>query len=306
MNTKHQKKNKPKVLVIAHDAGGAEIIAAYVQKNFTKKDFVIYGAGPASKVFKRVGLLSQKITERHDAILRIIKKHHDVEFVLLGTGWMTAIESQALFIAKTEGLKTVCYLESWLNYRERFGYPALGWQKRLPDEIWVGDKYALALAQKCFSKTLVRFVRNEYFIEIIRHYKELLHLKKKKHEILFFSDAVPIAEDALKLLLDYLSEHPSSLDLKISFHPADDQERYNALIQKYTDRIHVTKSKERDIVKNLLSARVVVGTETVAMIASVLVGIPTISINLEKKKPMLPFPQIIHVRKLDKVKHLIK
>jgi len=306
MNTKHQKKNKPKVLVIAHDAGGAEIIAAYVKKNFAKKNFVIYGAGPASKVFKRVGLLSHKITERHETILRVINKHHDAEYILLGTGWMTTIESQALAIAKSLGLKTVCYLESWLNYRERFAYPALGWQKKLPDEIWVGDTYAVPLAQKCFPKTLVRFVRNEYFIGIIRRYKELLGQKKEKQEILFFSDAVPIAEDALKLLLDYLSVHPSSLDLKISFHPADDQGRYDALIQKYAHHIHVTKSKERDIVKSLLSARVVAGTETVAMVASVLVGIPTISINLGKKKPMLPFPQIIRVRKLGEVKHLIK
>ena len=44
---------KKDVLVVAHDAGAAEIIAAYVKKKSATMHFHCYIAGPAKAIFKR-------------------------------------------------------------------------------------------------------------------------------------------------------------------------------------------------------------------------------------------------------------
>ena len=46
------------------------------------------------------------------------------------------------------------YLDHWMNYRERFGYPSQGWQKNVPAELWVGDSHALTLVKKDYQKLM--------------------------------------------------------------------------------------------------------------------------------------------------------
>ena len=69
--------------------------------------------------------------------------------------------------------------------------------------------------------------------------------------------------------------------------------------------IKIKKTKEKDIVRDLLSARRVIGTETVAMIAPILVGIKTISIITRKRKSELPFKKIVRVRNVAEAIDLI-
>lgn len=287
--------NKNKVLVIAHDAGAAEVIAAHVKKYSEQKDFQAFVAGPAVKVFRRMDIPTKRISLSEAGIARVVKQHADVRFVLLGTGWMTKVESRALFEAKKIGLKTVVYLESWVNYRERFGYPQKGWRENLPDEIWVGDKHALSLAQKYFPKTKMRLVANEYFADIVKRYKSFPRISKRT-TVVFLSDAVPKMENVLEDLLRSLSQNKKGCDLRIRFHPADDRKRYDEIIKKYKNIITIKKSQEKDIVRDLYSARVVIGLETVAMVASVLVGVRTMSIVGSKRKSNLPFQEILRVR----------
>jgi hypothetical protein len=295
----------PKVLVIAHDAGGAEIIGAYILKHRERFDFHCYVAGPARIIFRRLKIPSRQISSDKKEISRVIKGHSDAKFILLGTGWMTRIEFDALIEAKNIGLKTVVYLESWVNYRERFLYPEKNWQKNLPDEIWVGDKYALVMAKKYFLNTEIKFVTNQYFLAITKRYRELRSLYKEDRGILFLSDVASGVELALETILIFLAEKKKPPSLRIRFHPADNLTRYDELIKKYGERVLIEKSKEKDIVRDLLRARVVIGTETVAMVGSVLSGITTISIATLGKKPQLPFRKIIRVRRAKDIASLI-
>lgn len=306
MQKEGQKAGKPKVLVVAHDAGGAEIVAAYVKKYENRKEFHVYVAGPAARIFYREHIPFKRAPTNKEAIARIVGACLDVQFVLLGTGWMTKIESDALAAAKQLGLKTLVYLESWVNYRERFGYPEIGWKNRLPDEIWLGDKYALVMAKKYFPKTHLRFVPNQYFANIVKRYRALksrsVHHSK---EILFLSDAHPVVEKVLDDLLACLPPRKEIYRLRIRFHPADDRKRFDAIIKRYHKLVNIEKSHEKDIVRDLLDARTVIGTETVAMVASVLVGIKTISIQSSGKRSSLPFLQIIHIRRVQDIVGLI-
>lgn len=284
-----------KVLVIAHDAGGAEVISAYIKKHADKEEFHVYVAGPAARVFRRNRIPFKRAPSEKERIVRLVKKYSDAKFVLLGTGWMTTIEFDALIAANELGLKTVCYLESWVNFRERFGYPSRGWKKNLPDEIWVGDKYALVLAKHYFFQTHVRFVPNQYFANAVSEYRRLSGVSIPQYDILFLSDTVPGMESIFEELLVEIKKKKTGFRIRLGFHPADNRHRYDELIARFSGDVKIDKSREKSLVRDLLRVRAVIGTETVAMVISALVGKKTISVRLTKNKRMLPFTEIVYV-----------
>ncbi len=296
----------PQVLVIAHDAGGAEIIAAHIRARRDKNEFHVYAAGPAVKIFQREGITISRVTKERRVIALVIDQHLDVSYALFGSGWMTKIESTALLLARMKGLKSVVYLESWSNFRERFGYPEKNWRDRLPDQIWVGDRPALLLAKKFFPKISVRYMPNQYFRAVKERYTKEKLGSARPHGVLFLSDAVAGMEEIFGELLANLPRQKAPHHIRLRFHPADDHTRYDDLIKHYARTVIIEKSKEKDIVRDFLSAKVVIGTETVAMVLSVLCGIRTISITLlGKQKAPLPFEDIIRVRNAKSAARLI-
>ncbi len=290
---------KPPVLVIAHDAGGGEIIAAYVKKHKGKINFFSYVAGPAEKIFKREGLAYFSVPETRAGMKKLIGGLPSVSCLLVGTGWMTHIEKIALEEAKRSGLTTKVYLESWSGYRERFGFPTKGWKKNLPDEIWIGDKYALALAKKNFPKTNIRYIANEYFKNIRQRYNAKKNGGSSVSKILFLSNAAAGEEQVFQSLCEYVLQKKISPIIRIRFHPADNRSRYNQIITNFKGVVRIELSHEKDIVRDFLQARTVIGTETVAMAGAVMAGIRTISVAVPGKKFQLPFQKIIRVKKLD-------
>lgn len=281
-----------KVLVIANDAGCGEILAAYVAAHRAKNDFRVYGAGPAAKVFRREGISFRPAPRTKERMELLMRKQNDAFLVLVGTGWMTSIERDALAAAKKGGLSTAVYLESWAGYRERFGYPKPGWRKDLPGEIWLGDRAALALAKKQFpGTTKLRLVPNEYFKAAVRRYRRA-RMKVKPDSVLFLSNIDDVTEHVFRELLERIArtEHPPKV--RVRFHPADDRSRFDALIKKYKGSVRVEKSKEKDIVRDLVRAKLVIGTETTAMAFGALLGIRTVSVLPAGKRPSLPFASI--------------
>src|SRR5215471_9179367 len=267
-------KNRKRVLVIAHDAGGTEVIAGYIRTHAKQYDFCSYIAGPAVRIFRREHLPFKTIKDGPKQIGSIVARHRDAAFALLGTGWMTTIEADALVKTKQSGLKTVVYLESWTDYRERFGYPKQDWRNKLPDEIWVGDEYAQQLATNLLVPyTSVRFVRNQYLVDIKKRFNLLQRGAAQPTAVLFLSDAVPEARRLFAALLFGLSlSENRDLYVLLRFHPADKRSRYDKIIQRYRGQVRVQKSRDSDIVRDLLMAKVVVGTESVAMVPAALVG----------------------------------
>lgn len=299
------KRRKKTVLVFAHDAGGAEVIAGYLKRRAGANDFRVYAAGPAARTFLREGIVFARAPKAKDRIARIVSRHKDVSFLLTATGWMSGVERDALAVAKENGIKTIVYLDSWNNYRERFGYPRASWQKRLPDELWVGDSSARVLAKSLFPKTQkIRLVPNEYFRMIRVRYRALSRSAPKPSAILFMSDAVAGTEQKLDELIAHLDQTQKRLRIIIRFHPADKRTRYDSLIRKYSGT-HIEKSNNADIVRDLIRARVVVGVETVALVAALAVGKKTISLAHLSREPFLPFSKILRVDHARDAAHLI-
>lgn len=287
--------SKKDVLVIVHDAGASEVIGAYVQAHTKGFQYFVYASGPAEKIFKRIGLAFKRVQDERAFIARIMQKHKNASFALLGTGWMTTIDSIALKEAKAAGLKTIVYLDSWGDYRVRFGYPHKGWRKNMPDELWCGDSHSLSLARTYFPEVSSRLERNLYVRGSVERTR-VLRSKRTPSYVLFVSrpnahsDALAggIAENFSK------REHPPTL--RIRLHPAEKTHAWvDVLTQKYRGRVRIEKSRTVDIAEDISGACAVVGRETFAMVISALSGIRTIRIE-RGFRLLLPYRAITHVR----------
>jgi len=305
MRNIHRNKNQKAVFVLAHDAGGAEILAAFIRKNKKRKHFIVYAGGPARAVFKRVHI-PYRLEPKRAELRKVIEKHRGA-LALLGTGGPRDIELAALKEAKRQGMKTVAYIDSWTryrerfvdswkSYRERFVYPVRGWQKNLPDEIWVGDIHALALAKRYFTAARIRFVPNQYFATIANLYRSRALKTSRSKSILYMSAAGRLSE---KLLGDFLAEcsrRKVAFIVRVRMHPEDRRVRYERIIRLHGQGVRVELSREKDIINDLLRARVVVGPETNALVPAFFAGIRTIRIMPKGENPFLPFQGIIKVK----------
>ena len=103
-------KNSGIVVVVAHDAGGAEILASFVAQNSI--DYRLVLEGPAVNVFKR-RLGPVEIITLEEGIAA-------GDWCLCGTGWQSDLEWRAIELVQNAGKRVVSFLDHWLNYRERF------------------------------------------------------------------------------------------------------------------------------------------------------------------------------------------
>lgn len=296
--------NRPKVFAVCHDAGGAEIVSAYIRAHRMRYRFFVFAAGPAMKIFrrKRIAAIFFEDQSFHDFFVA----HPDVSFVLAGTG-ASGMEARAIVSARAHHIKTVAFLDHWVNYRERFHYPASDWEKHLPDEIWVGDRYGYQLAKQYFPRTIVRLVPNPYFQEVRTLYRRAV-LRAPSHDaILFMSEPVPYGEERiLATLLEFFATHAPRALFIIRFHPTESRSKHDALIRRYQRRLHIVKSRRAYIVDDLARAKLVIGMESVALVASVICRKKTASFIPDTTRPLrLPFPQIRLIRNIDEFAQLL-
>ena len=79
--------------------------------------------------------------------------------MVYGTSWQNNIEKLAIQISIDKNIKSVSYIDHWVNYKERF---ILDKKLLLPNELWVGDKESQAIASEVFFeyKNRIKFVEN--------------------------------------------------------------------------------------------------------------------------------------------------
>ena len=139
--------------IVSHDAGGAEILSSYVRRERPACNLVL--GGPAQKIFERK-LGPVELMPLEEAVERS-------ESLLCGTSWQSDIEWQAIDLARRLGKKAAAFLDHWVNYWERF---VRNGETHLPDEIWVGDPLASAMATDLFPQLRIVLVDNPYFQDL--------------------------------------------------------------------------------------------------------------------------------------------
>ena len=284
--------------IVCHDAGAAEIISSWISKN--KNQYIHFLKGPALKIFKR----KLKVVRIH-TLSEVIAAS---DWILCGTGWQSDIEKKAIQLAKNNRKKVVSYLDHWVNYGNRFKGP--DGCISLPDEIWVGDKYALDIANSIFKDTVIKLVENQYFEDVKIKFKNRKTVKNKSTiRILYVCE--PIIKhgeesnlkaqgydekDALVFFLRNTSKITRGQPYLISVrpHPSESCEKYS-WVQKIDPNINVNKIN--NLVDDIENSDIVVGCETMAMVIAILSGRKVFSsIPPGNFKCNLPYNEIIYIR----------
>jgi hypothetical protein len=299
---------KPKQLtaVVCHDAGGAEVIGAYINAHASEK-FACFVAGPAAAIFKRRNITATEVAPATSkAVLQ--KKILEVEptRIITGTGWATKLEVLGIEIGRVNKIQTVAYLDHWTNYRERFGYPHASWRKNLPNEIWVGDEAAQAEAKKHFGALSIKLEPNQYFVEIKKQFSGLDKKAKDKKNVLwvcepvsapinFYGDTgahVPHELEQLDRFLEVIGQLPNKPQVIIRRHPAEKKEKYNPLEKKYANQIKFLEAN-KTAVEDIARSSWVVGMSSVVLVMAALCDKNVISTLMpEKLRQYLPYGNI--------------
>lgn len=289
--------------VVAHDAGGAEIIASHIlQKGW---DCQYHVDGAAKGVFSRkIGRLESRTL--HELI-------QDCEWLLCGTSFLSDLEWQAIGLAQEKGKKSVAVLDHWTNYRQRFFRKNAG---KFPDEVWVGDRWAYDLAKKHLPEVGVKLFPNPYFTEIKR---EMLHLPAATRSVgglrvLYVCE--PLREDGIALHGDpmhwgYTEEEavryflknlpklgPTIAKVILRPHPQEEVGKYDWAPHEFKGPIFCRESGT--LIEQIHQSDIVVGCATMAMVVGLIMGKRVVScIPPSGKAEPLPHPEIEKIEDLE-------
>jgi len=292
-----------KIALVSHDAGGAEILSSWAKNNFNNK-FCFVLQGPAIRIFKKkIGDI--EISNLLDAI-----EHSEI--VICGTSWESDLEKNAIIISKLNFKKVISFIDHWVNYIERFKLENI---INLPDEIWVGDRYALKIAEELFNNIEIKLVVNPYFSDLIseiNNNKTHSNYKYKNGVVLYVCE--PIREHALKQYgnenfwgyteeeaLIFFMKNLKSIDINVNKiilrpHPSEKHDKYNWVLSKYKN---VEIVSNNTLIEQILNSEIIVGCESMAMVVGLLAKKRVISsIPFGGKKCGLPQNEIEHLQNL--------
>jgi len=290
------------ITIVAHDAGGAEILSSWIARS--KESFCLVLAGPALDIFRRK-LGNFKNYKLIDAL-------NISDWVLTGTSWQSNLEKEAIIQSKLLDKKVISFLDHWVNYKERF---LLSGQNVLPDEIWVGDIEALKIAERNFPESKILLQENPYFLDI---QLALAAFKEKKNDlrgsILYVCE--PINEHALKTygdeyywryteetalnyFFDNIQKKLKSIgQIKIRPHPSEPSNKYDWAFKK--SKLVSEIGKDLPLYQQIAEADIVVGCESMAMVIALLANKRVISsIPPGGKKCGLPHSNIEHLKEMN-------
>lgn len=267
-----------KILIVSHDAGGAEIISAWVKANL-QNNYIFILQGPAVAVFSR------KISKiDNQPIEKLLQNLSQVEFVLTGTSWGSDLEREVIKIALKHNVFVVAYLDHWVNYLERF----LSQGKYcFPNEIWVGDEEAERLAKNVFKQIPVRLVLNQYFEEVKREFKKIAVLSRpEKYNFLYVCEPIEGCAiwktgnkndryytefSALQFFFDEMrqSRFITKIEaIKLRLHPSEPREKYNSVIENERRRFpcNIIVGENTSLLEDYVWADYIVGISSMALV----------------------------------------
>jgi hypothetical protein len=291
------------ILVVSHDAGGAEVISAWVKKHKEGRyQFLL--EGPAVKIFSRklpnIPLVTREVLDSN---------LQNFNLVLAGTGWESDLEKRAIVRAREKGVKVAAYLDHWTGYQERF---MLDNRITLPDEIWVGDRHAHALATSTFPGCPVKLEPNLYFEELLASVRAvtLHHEKKKGIRVLYVCEPTSrVAQknygdprywgytefEALEGYLRFaVSQAKDIARIRVRLHPTEQSGKYHGIIDQYRQIFEIEESGERPLIEDCAWADWIVGCQSMSMVIGVLLKKPVFSCIPAGGQPLaLPFGEIV-------------
>ncbi|MBU1656481.1 MAG: hypothetical protein KJ558_16945 [Gammaproteobacteria bacterium] len=289
--------------VISHDAGGAEILSSYVRQNGLECFYVLNG--PARKIFERK-LGPIEVHPLEEAI-------RQSSSILCGTSWQSDIEFNAIKLARSLSKRSTAFLDHWVNYRDRF---IRSGETALPDEIWVGDAMAEAMAKKIFPSLPVTLVDNPYVKDVRQELSAIqTHRLSSPDSVSVLYVCEPVSEHALKRhgdahfwgymeeeALRYFLSNVSVLGkpierILIRPHPSELADKYSWAQREF--ELPIEMAGARTLLEEIADSDFVVGCESMAMVVALLAGKRVVScIPPGGRDCVLPHTEIIRFQDL--------
>lgn len=297
-----------RILLAGHDAGGAQVVACWAAHH-PEDAYAVLAEGPAVAIFE-ARLPGAAAVDPGD----LAGAAAACDRVVTATSWASDLGCRVIRAARASGRFVAAYLDHWSNYAERFR-DAEGEVR--PDEIWVGDEYALEVATPIFGDTPCKLVPNCYFEELrdelARVAEASVPSAADKHRILYVCE--PIEEhcrlqhgdgrywgytefEALEYFLGFLgalTPEGAVATVRVRPHPSEPPDKYDACIEGRGALRNPGSSLEEDCVW----ADTVVGCDSMAMVVGLLAGKRVYSaIPPGGRAMVLPHREITYLRDL--------
>lgn len=283
--------------VVCHDAGGAnQIIALLKRHRIPANRLQPFMQGPAAALWTHHFPGVPVCPDLPFAL-------DGASALLSGTGWASSLEHDARCEAARRGLPSAALLDHWVNYPQRFIRDG---HRQLPDEMWVCDAHAEALARTSFPGMSVRRIRDHYLAQECAALTPVGSLSEPR--VLF------VCEPALSnwgrdregefQALDYflsrldLAGIPPEARIVIRPHPSEPQGKYDRWLASQS-RPGMTIDAGEGLRSALARSRWVAGCQSYAMVVALAAG-RTVYSALPPWAPAcrLPHPGILHLKDL--------
>ena len=261
----------PPVAVCCHDAGGANLIAAWAAAE-PARQYRICAQGPARGIFAQV-------LPGHDS--RSLPAALDGAGCLLsGSGWAGDLEHESRVEARRRGVPALAVLDHWVNYRARFVRNDV---EALPDVFIVTDAAAAQLAVEAFGTLRPILTWSNRYLE--NEAARVAALSSRRpcappaHLLVVLEPlrqdwVAGAAEPAEFRALDYLMENlgaltprPEDLVIRLRPHPAESRSKYRpwAARQRHS---RVELSAGAPLAEDLAWADAVAGLQSYALVVA--------------------------------------
>lgn len=266
--------------VISHDAGGAEILSSLVRRRALACAFVL--DGPALRVFERkLGAVRT---------MPLVEAMEQASEILCGTSWQSDLEFRAIGMARRCGIRSVAFLDHWVNYTERFSRDGV---THLPDALWVGDAYAHELARRLFPDREVVELHNPYLEDILEQMAAMPQRAPSAVGLSVLYVCEPVAEharlrhadanfwgytefSALRYFLANIAVLGTSVERVILRpHPSEHPDKYLGVAAEFDLPIETGGGKS--LLEEVWTSDVVAGCESMALVVALAAGKRVIS-----------------------------
>ena len=278
-----------RVLLAAHDTGGANILAPIYFEliNNVKYDVRFYVAGPARKVLtNKVRFISENIKDIEDIV-----NEFNPKMIITGTSEYSDFERNFWDIAKAKHILSFAILDAWINIKIRFLKKSSN-NYIEPDIIGVVDedmKQELEISHWCNATLEVTGQAHlESVASRINMFPQTNSIKETK--LLFISE--PYLEKKLTEKLGYNQYQiiecllanltgMKSYKVVIKPHPNEPASGWNNWMNKHNSKNHINISIcNENIEKLIASTDLVLGITSMSLIEAAIAGKPVLAIQL--------------------------
>ncbi len=316
------KQTSLKILITAHDAGGAELLSSMAAAELDNHHWQVIARNdsPAKSIFIGKGMprLIAQPEQNTASVFELFKP----DFLFCGTS-SDKFELPYIKEVRKRAVCSISFLDHWVNYRERFDYPNTGWENNLPDFTAVSDNYAFNMADSYKVFNLLK-VKNYYIEKLLAQYDDMTAAPGNSKILLFVSEAIEEhraglkRDDPLQLgytqteviedVLNSFSQISGKLGadrIIIRLHPAEALGKYDYLQKRFSNIITaVEHPNERSLNESIRNARSVIGINSMALMIAHLLGKPVISYIPVDHACVLPLPPECCIHSLTDLKEI--